>query len=339
DDDLVYVVPMVIWHSRELTDDLAILLIDLARAGKINLLEFRLFEYADFFKAVSQNTIDEWFDLLLSQNDTVFTLIALSTHHHLYVYKKQTNIMPEELTLRLLTHPTLFTPSDKIKFDQMGEYNWAEIADRFIEHFPNRALEISGVVLEHFADENTLFGSIFSRIHNIVGKVAQLFPDKVWKQIAKYLNPPYDHRAFSITYWLHGESEILGNERNTGPLDIFPTSTVWNWVEEDVEQRAWYLATFVPKALHRESDKVCWARELLVRYGKLEDVRINLHANFGSGSWSGSASQYFAQKQKAAIDFRKDETNPQVIKWLDEYIERLEQDIHRERISEERDDF
>ena len=115
DDDLVYVVPMVIWHSRELTNDLATLLIDLAKAEKISLLEFRLFEYVDFFKEVSQDVIGEWFDLLLSQNDVVFSLIALSTHHHLYVYGKQNRLMPEELTLRLLTHSTFYTPSDKVK--------------------------------------------------------------------------------------------------------------------------------------------------------------------------------------------------------------------------------
>jgi len=337
DADLVYVVPMVIWHSRELTNDLATLLIDLAKAEKISLLEFRLFEYVDFFKEVSQDVIGEWFDLLLLQNDVAFSFIALSTHHHLYVYGKQNRKLPEELTLRLLIHPTFFAPSDKIVYDQMGEYNWIEIADKFIEQFPNRALEISLVVLEHFADDNTLFGRIFSTIHNIVGKVARLYPEQVWMQIVRYLDPPYDGRAFGITHWLHGQSEILGNETMTGPLDIFPPNVVWDWVNENVEQRAWYLATFVPKALHHERDRVCWARELLVRYGNLEDVRNNLHANFGSGSWSGSASQYLMQKQKMAIDFRSDETNPQVIKWLDEYIEVLERDIQRERIREERD--
>ncbi len=338
DDDLVYVVPMVIWYTHELTDDLAGLLINLAKAGKIGLVEFRLFEYVDFFKAVSQSIIEEWFDLLLSQNDVVLTLIALSTHHYLYIYKKQSKIIPEELTLRLLTNPSFFTPSNKISYDQMGEYNWAGVAGSFIEQFPDHSLEISKVVLEHIADENTFFGRNFSEIINIVGKVALLFPEQVWKQIARYLDPPYNNRSFAITSWLHGRSEILGNESMTGHLDLFPPNAIWDWVNGEVEQRAWFLATFVPKALHHEENKICWARELLVLYGNFESVKNNLHANLSSGSWSGSASLYFTQRQKDAIDFRNEETDPQVITWLDEYICSLKNDILRERIREERDE-
>lgn len=338
DDDLVYVVPMVIWHSRELTNDLAMLLINLVKLEKISLLEFRLFEYVDFSK-VSQDVINKWFDILLSQNDVAFSLIALSTHHHLYVHGKAEKIIPEELTLRLLTHPMFYTSSDKIRYDQMGEYHWTRIAERFIEQFPNRALEISNALLEHFSDDNTWFGRIFSETHHIVGRVAQLHPKQVWNQISKYLTPPYDDRAFGITHWLHGESEVLGNDKMTGPLDIFPPSEIWEWVNENIDQRAWYLASFIPKALHRETDKVCWARELLIKYGDLESVRKNLHANFASGSWSGSASQYFMRKQETAINFRKGETNSNVLQWLDEYINILEKDIERERIREERDDY
>lgn len=339
DDNLVYVVPMAIWHSRELTDEIADLLINLAKIGKINPTEFILFEYGSFLNNVSPNTVEEWFDLLLSQNDITLTFIAISTHHHLYVYDKQSKTMPEKLTLRLLTHPTLFTPSEKVRFDQMGAYNWTRIADRFIEQYPVRALEISKVVLEYFAVDDTLFGRIFSEIHNVVAKVAMLYPEQVWKQIAEYINPPYDARAYSITHWLRGEQETFGAEVKPGPIIIFPIELIWHWVEEDISQRSWYLATFVPPILHSEEEKTCWARELLVKYGDLKEVRNSLHANFGSGSWSGSASQYFNRKRENALAFRKDETNPNVLKWLDEYIEWLERDIQRENIREERDDF
>ncbi len=339
DDELVYVVPMVIWHSDELTDEMVNLLINLAKAGKINPVEFILFEYGNFLNNVSPNIVEEWFNLLLSQNDISLTLIALSTHHHLYIHRGQNKTVPEKLTLALLTHPTFFTPSEKIRFDQMGEYNWREIATRFIEQYPNHALEISGVVLEHFADDNTLFGSLFSTVHNIIGTIAQRYPELVWKQVAKYLDPPYDGRAFGIAYWLQGKSEILGGEDKPSPLDIFPEKTVWEWVNEDIDQRAWYFATFVPKTLHHEAGQTCWARELLVKYGHLESVRKNLHSNFRSGSWSGPTSQHFLKKREKAIEFRKNETNPQVMEWLNEYIDRLEYDIQTEKIQEERDDY
>ncbi len=339
DNELVYTIPWIIWHSHKLSDDLVTLLIKLAKSENINPIQFSLFEHESFFNEISERAIEEWFDFLLSQNDIAFTLIALATHHALFVYGNQRKTTPESLTLRLLTHSTFFTPSEKIRFDQMAEYYWKNIADRFIEQHPNHALEISYMVLEHFADDNSLFGHVFSEIHNIIGRVAQQYPKQVWEQITKYLNPPYDGRAFGITHWLLGESEILGGEDKPSPLNIFPLDVIWKWVDEDVNQRAWYLATFVTKALHHETEKICWARELLVKYGQLDGVKRNLIANFSSGSWSGSASQYFSKKLEKALDFRKTETNKQVVEWLNSYIEQLERDIQREKIDEERDEY
>ena len=77
----------------------------------------------------------------------------------------------------------------------------------------------------------------------------------------------------------------------------------------------------------------------MVKYGDLEAVRNNLHANFGSGSWSGPASQYFNTKRENALAYRKEETDPNVLRWLNEYIDWLERDIQREKIREERDDY
>ncbi len=47
------------------------------------------------------------------------------------------------------------------------------------------------------------------------------------------------------------------------------------WVDEDVENRAWHLASFVPNNLFREEGKVCLAREVLVRYGTSVSLRIS----------------------------------------------------------------
>jgi len=172
-----------------------------------------------------------------------------------------------------------------------------------------------------------------------VAKIAQLYPEQVWGQISEYINPPYDSRAYGITHWLRGEPETFGTEVNPGPIIIFPIELIWRWVEGDVSQRSWYLATFVPPLLHRDEGKVCWARELLIRYGGLIKVRNNLYANFGTGSWSGPTSNYLNRKREIAVAFRKDETHPNVKKWLDDYIDNLEQGIQKEKISEERDDF
>jgi hypothetical protein len=114
---------------------------------------------------------------------------------------------------------------------------------------------------------------------------------------------------------------------------------VWDWVNKEVNKRAWYLATFVPKVLFKQEGKICWARELLVRYGTRKDVRDNLAANFSSEGWSGSASLHLQQKKEELLTFKKEENNENVIKWIDYYIEGLDRRIEYEKINEERDNY
>ncbi len=81
----------------------------------------------------------------------------------------------------------------------------------------------------------------------------------------------------------------------------------------------------------------CWARELLSRYGGREEVRRNLHANFGTEVWSGPASAHYERKRASLEALRKAETNRNVKKWLDEALQSLEQRIKAEKIFEERE--
>ena len=79
------------------------------------------------------------------------------------------------------------------------------------------------------------------------------------------------------------------------------------------------------------------ARELLMRYGKREDVRKRLIGNFLTGSWWGPRSQHCQGKKQQLLDFKKDENNEQVRLWIDEFVSLLDREIEQARIEEERE--
>ena len=118
---------------------------------------------------------------------------------------------------------------------------------------------------------------------------------------------------------------------------LIPFDNIWKWVEENVEKRARYLASFVPSRLFMEKEKVCLAREVLCRYGDREDVQRSLMANFSTEGWSGPASLHHQTKKQQLLDFRKDEDNSNVKCWIDEYVASLDRQIKQERIEEERE--
>jgi hypothetical protein len=81
---------------------------------------------------------------------------------------------------------------------------------------------------------------------------------------------------------------------------------------------------------------MCWAREVLVRYGDREDVRRNLVANLSSESWSGPTSVHYQAKRDMLAEFREQERDKNVLRWLDEFIADIDLQIVNARISEER---
>ena len=159
-------------------------------------------------------------------------------------------------------------------------------------------------------------------------------PAKVWQQIVEYLDGSY---AWELTRWLRGDS-FFGDphEEDLPVLPLIPQDVVWHWVSKDVDERASYLATFVPPVLEIEDPRLSWARELLVRYGHRDDVRSNLWANFSAESWSGYASGHFENKRQKLLAYQRNETNANVNQWLDTYLENIEKQIEDARIREER---
>jgi hypothetical protein len=121
-------------------------------------------------------------------------------------------------------------------------------------------------------------------------------------------------------------------------LSIIPADDVWSWIEGDLEKRPWYVASLVPPTLPGDVGH-CSARELLLRYGGREDVRRNLRANFSSETWSGPASQHYDEKRRWLASVRVNESDGNVLRWIDEYAELLEHQVAQARIEEERDGF
>jgi hypothetical protein len=215
----------------------------------------------------------------------------------------------------------------------MDEYHWTGIGKAFVQSYPEKVLELADVILEHFNEDGTILEGFFSPTQSVLDEITKKCPAEVWEKIKKYLGPPMDTRAFSIREWLKGGD--LFHEKESA-MRFIPLEKVWEWVDEDVEERASYLASFVPKTLFRKEDKTCLAREVLIRYGARDDVRSSLRANFSSEGWSGPASLHYQEKKDWLLAFKKDENNENVKRWINEYVLVLNHEIEQARVEEER---
>jgi hypothetical protein len=118
-----------------------------------------------------------------------------------------------------------------------------------------------------------------------------------------------------------------------------PRQGIWDWVQEDIEKRASYLAHFVPKIISLNKWQGSLARDVLIHYGHREDVRRELRANFSSEGWSGPASEHYQERKRFLLELKKIETNVKVKRWIDEYVSLVTGEIRLARIEEDKTGF
>lgn len=329
-------IPELIWRSG-FNNESAKLILRLAKSNFIDSSQLRIFEYGGVIEKLTEENFEDWIRFLLNSSDKIAISIALGLHHAYYLGKQSKFHLPGELTLELIIAPGLIEENEKNHTHTMDDYHWTEICKSFIHFYPENTLKLCDFILENLDTNGTVLDGLNPNSRNILGLIAQISPKEVWWKITKYLGPPIDSRAFRLNDWLNGDSGF-GIQR-PGALYIFPVEEVFKWVEEDFENRAWYLASFVPKDLFRDEERLCYARELLIKYGHREDVRSNLMANLSTEGWSGLASLHYQEKKNILLEFLKNENEYVVINWVNEYITSIDQSIKQAKIREERDGY
>ena len=335
DKDLNVWLPELTFRSGA-SNQASLRVLELAETGIIDICQYRIPIYGGL--KIDQKVFKKWICFLLKQSRPCAVYTALDWYYSYYIRKDVKHELPQKLTWDMLTHKLLFVKPEIGQRGQLDDFHWTGIAEKFIEIHPSKALKIAEVMLEHYGEEGTVFGGFRPQANKVLNAITRRQPENIWPVITKYIGPPLDKRAFQVRRWLQsGNMEANKDDRDV--VSVFSPERIWEWVDEDVEKRAWYLASFVPKELSREAGKVCLARELLIRYGERKEVRSNLTSNFMRGFMSGRLSENLSNRRKWLLDFKDEEDNENVRQWIDGYVAVLDQQIERWRMEEEREDW
>ena len=322
-----------------LTDRAGQRLLYLAKKDIIGVRHFGIFTYGKAIESLSDEVFTAWIEFLLSVTDKSAVSIALELYDHYYDPQKSQPTLPPALTFRLLSHPSLFEELDARRFDVMAEYYWTEIGKVFVHLYPEKCLELVEPILSHFGEDGAIVG-VRSQTCSVLTEMTKRYPGEVWERVSKLLEVQiHFSRTFALEQWLR-EGGSPAKEKEQGALTYIPCDLIWKWVDEDVENRAWYLAgRLVPTTLSAEEWPTSLARAVLVRYGKREKVRENLRANPPTGVFWGPASLHYQEKQEKLRQIGEGEDHVDVKLWIDEFVGGLEKQIEHEKMREERERF
>jgi hypothetical protein len=326
-------------------------ILELAKGSRLNADELAFIGNSDL-NQISQSTFKRIISCLLQQSSETRAAIALHLLHRYYDSKGERDTasprkrrLPKNLTLQILRDPLFWHNEGGQSIFQQLEYEWAQLANSLIDQYPNTGNVLAEKILQFFGDKQSISGTVYSYVKNVLAEIIRQDPHALWKKITRYLGPPMDERAFALREWLRGEkgfrstdSDVL-ESTDSGVLQFIDPVDIWEWIDKDVEKRAWYCATFVPPYIEPNDDRSHLARELLFRYGNREDVRRNFTCNYSSEAFWGSPWEKFKERKDCLLELKKQETNSNIITWIEEYIAVLDEDIEREQIREERENI
>lgn len=314
-------------------------LIEMIDNEEVDPKQLWFFTYGLSLSSLPEHSFLEWLEKLKKLNSKEATIIALSTYDYYFLNKSEgaeKKTPPRDITLSLIVHPTLLDKKDVSRY-QMDSFYWKEVTDAFIEEHPDTAVEIAEKLIVSLDNERTFVDQNEDDVTSVLYTIAEKYPKEVWSIVEKYLGPPLDKRSFVLREWLKGGSFMA--RRNGGPaLNLFEPKDFWGWVDQNVEERAWYAANLIPKWLSH-TDDYCWAKELLTKYGDREDVRNNYSANYSTEGWSGPASEHYKKKKQALEEYAKNETDANVLRWIREYTSGLDRQIEGALVEEENRGF
>ena len=334
-------------HRSGFTDRAGLRILHLAKSGIIGHKHFGIFSYAMLIDTLSEEVFAEWIVFLLQVSNRYAVSIALKLYSHFYVFPKPKPTLPLELTSRLLTQSCLFEESDSYEFDRMTYNYWARIGKAFVHFFPENSLELADKIHECFRTNSSIFRRFDEEIMSVLTEILKQHPDAVWERVSEHLENQSSFSTTVLEGWLRGRysSVFMRAEEKEGALNLIRPEKIWEWIDADIENRAWYSAArLIPNILSPNEWVDSLARKLLVRYGGRDDVGRNLIGNYLTETFSGPSSLHYESKKHKLLRIKKGEIsdgedNQRVIRWIDKFVESLEEEIGRARIEEERRDF
>ena len=320
-----------------MTDQAGLRILELATNGIINVNHFGVLTYSKTVESLSEEVFVKWIEFLLSVTDKSAASIVLHLYHYYYIFDKPEPALTCDLTFRVLSQPVLFEESDRYRFDTMTDYYWVEIGKVFLHHYPGKSLELVALMLSHFGRKGSIV-NVFSQTCSVLDQITEQHCEEVWEQVSKLLEDQTNFsRKSNLERWLR-EGNSSAKKARKGALTLIPPEKIWKWVDEDIENRSWYLSyRLVPKTLSVEEWWPSLARAILMKYGERDEVRSGLRSNYLTEGWWGPGSLHYKEKQEQLLHLKEGEDNENVKRWIDEFVEGLEKAIEDAKINEERE--
>ncbi|MCU6501992.1 hypothetical protein LPN04_29790 [Rugamonas sp. A1-17] len=318
----------LVWRSG-MNDRIARALLAMGQQGGIDPVAFRILIYGGVVNQLPRDVFEDILDLILESDDQEAPDASLE------LLQSRLRGHPDELCslsqrlVQVLSAAVFVEGAVNNRATNMRLFNWNELASRLLVNDHDAGAMLAVLCIANFANFNSVTAGFHPEPLRFLSKATQAKPAMVWPAIAHRLETRRNEKGTRhLLSWLRGGRSIHGVDE--AGLGAIPAPVVFEWVDVDVDDRAWLLAEHCPPTIARPDEPTTFARQMLERYGATEQVRRSLHANNFSEGWSGHASEHYGRKLAALDAHAAVETNANVRLWLKEHREQLVRTIEHQ---------
>ena len=297
-----------VWLSTPTDNDL-FRLVQLVQRGSLSSEKLRILVWGGQTKLFSANAFRLLMDCILKDPTTAAAITAVDLlEQRLDFYPDETKTF-EDFAWNALERSSLLLD------DTMAEHDWNELAERYVVINPVRMARLLLVQFE--AEAQVSYIRPNERMHTLT-KATRNAPSEVWAEVAPHL---LKQNRFSV---------LLRQSLRGWYADLIEAEILLSWATQHLPEGPQIVAAL---ACVKNAPLGTLARQLLIQFGDDENVANALYATFGTGSWSGSASEYYQSRLDVAREWLND-LHPAVRKWAKVEVEALEKQVAHAKLEE-----
>lgn len=321
------------WRSG-ISDRAAIRILDLVEKGCLPLSDLRLFSWSLSFEEISESVFARWIDVILSSDEPGAIWLAVDQFDARFRSRSGLKRVPEEPTFRIVSDRRIYKPLEgQGPYSSLADHSWSQLVEDLVENYPARGPYILKLALPCLGVEGTIFSSTFGYAQRILREIVFRSPDESWEVIRKNLESADALPQWRLGHWMEGADDENDHDN---VWDHLPRGRVLEWIDADVENRLTKVISSAPQKLRRNGQPTL-THCLLTAHGSDQHVRHSLISHCMGHGWWGNESDHWRSKKIELLEWKKSESHPLVLKWLDDFADILDRQIQYAEIEEERE--
>lgn len=305
------------------------LITQLLEGNEIPVESLRTLQYIHTLSAISEPVFIRWVELLLQHGGREPLRLALRFLYGRYSHESVRPI-PAQLIADLLSDQSVISMVTDARTEQSNDdYDWAKLLELLTQNDPPLAVSVVGAFFESFLQEPTTFTIRHGNsVDESVWRVLEVEPQAAWTAFFDVLRRTEKRSTYEIFHWL-GAKSYGSDGTNFGLWPAVPESMLWDWIDEELPDRAELVAGQLPPLVTEYGLTTITCR-FLRRYSAYTKA-CNLLSELGSsGLVYGSREAFNKKRLQQAIEARASTSDPLILRWLNRHIEILTAAVERD---------